>query len=322
MKSKKTRYIRSRARQTAGTPCVSRVSNSIFYHPVDPYPHAMHDHTRLEPTASLVMLWSKELYRTGSAARFYSLLDISAGEYLRQECERACPWYCEVLLNRKFWIRRLAGRFIRGAGQPCEVIIMAAGKSPLALELLDDCGDSVTSIIETDIHGMEEKQRLYERAAPEHAGKIRCVTADLSDIPGTLAAIRGSGRYDPAIPSCIVMEGISYYLTPDVLAGMAGHFGSRDGTNRIIFDYLLPCRLVPEERRQYPRGVWRAINRDCNPGGTTTYSGEELDTILSPAGCRHVVHHTMHDIERERTGTNRFFPSPADGWIRIAEGWL
>jgi hypothetical protein len=30
----------------------------------------------------------------------------------------------------------------------------------------------------------------------------------------------------------------------------------------------------------------------------------------------------MYDIERERTGTNRFFPMARDGWIRIAECWL
>jgi hypothetical protein len=293
-----------------------------FSPPVDPYSQAMDDHTRLEPTAALVMLWSRELYRTGSAARFFSLLDLSAGESLRQECERACPWYSEVFLNRKFWIRRLAGRFVSGVGQPCQIIIMAAGKSPLALELLDDCGDSIASVIETDIHGMQEKQRLYDNAAPEHAGKIRCVIADLSDISGTVAAVRGTGRYDPALPTCVVMEGISYYLPPAILSGMAAQFASPDSTNRIIFDYLLPCRLVPEERQKFPRGIWLTINRDCNPGGTTTYSGQELDNILATAGCSRVFHHTMHDIERERTGTNRFFPAPADGWIRIAEGWL
>lgn len=284
----------------------------------------MADPTRLGPTAALVMLWSRELFRTGSAARFYSLLDLQAGEKLRQECERACPWYGEVLLNRKFWIRRLAGRFAReaaGAGQACQVIIMAAGKSPLALELLDECSNAIASVIETDIHGMAEKQQLYKASAPHHAEKIRCVTADLSDQSGTMAAIRRTGRYDSSLPACIILEGVSYYLPPGVLSDMAAPFASQ-GKNRIIFDYLLPCRLVPEERRQYPRGVWRVINRSCNPGGTTTYSRQDLETLLAPAGCIRSVHHTMHDIERERTGTNRFFPGARDGWIQIAEGWL
>jgi hypothetical protein len=282
----------------------------------------MPDHARLEPTAALVMLWSRDLYQSGSAARFWSLLDLAEGEPLREACDRACPWYEQVTLNRKWSIRRLADAFILGAGAPCQVILPAAGKSPLALELLDDCRDRIASVIEIDIRGMEEKQRLYGRAVPEHADKIRCVTADLFDLPGTLAAVRRTGRYDPALPACIIPEGISYYIPPALLAQIATLFASGSRTNRILFDYLLPCRLVNPGRQQFPRGVWRVINRDCNQQQTVTYDPGELDTVLARAGCDRVIHHAMHDIERDRTGANRYFPAPADGWIQIAEGWL
>ncbi len=290
--------------------------------PADPHLSAMHDHARLEPTAALVMLWSRDLYRTGSAARFCSLLDLSAGEAMRTECDLACPWYNQVILNRKYWIRHLAETFVRGAGTPCQIMLPAAGKSPLALELLDTCGESIASVIEVDIRGMTEKARLYHEAAPNHAGKIRCVTADLFDLSGTAAAIRATGQYDPALPTCIIPEGISYYIPRSLLSQMAALFASDARTNRIIFDYMLPCRLVNGERQKYPRGVWRVINRDCNQQQTITYSPDEIEAALARAGCDRVVHYPMHDIEKLRTGTNRYFPSPPDGWIRIAEGRL
>src|SRR5512138_3113305 len=113
---------------------------------------------RLHPTAALVMLWSGDLYRTGRPARFRENLDLSAGLDLKQRCDRVCPWYHEVILNRKWLISRRAARFIRKAGTPCQVIIPAAGQSPLALELLDSCSGKITSVIETDVAGMEEKQ--------------------------------------------------------------------------------------------------------------------------------------------------------------------
>ena len=241
---------------------------------------------------------------------------------MRDACDRACPWYAQVTLNRKFWIRRLAGAFIKETGRPCQIILPAAGKSPLALELLDDCGDAIASVIEIDIRGMEEKAGLYRKAAPQHAEKIRCVTADLFDIPKTATAIGRTGIYDPKVTSCIIPEGISYYIPQNLLARMVSLFSTRDRTNRIIFDYMLPCRLVNEERRQYPRGVWRVINRDCNRNLTITYSPDELGDLLAHAGCIPVLHHSMHDIERHRTGTNTFFHAPADGWIQIAEGRL
>jgi hypothetical protein len=110
-----------------------------------PDPQSMAKPTNLEPTAALVMLWARGLYRTGSAARFCSCLDLTAGERMRWECEAVCPWYGEVILNRKWFIRHLAAGFIADACTPCQIVVPAAGKSPLALELLDACGDGIAS---------------------------------------------------------------------------------------------------------------------------------------------------------------------------------
>jgi len=282
----------------------------------------MEDHTRLEPTAALVMLWSEKLYRTGSAARFYSRLNLSEGMQMLSECDRACPWYHEVTINRKWFIRHLAGRFIRSTGGPCQLILPAAGKSPLALELLDDCGNAIVSVIEIDIRGMDEKERLYREIVPEYAHRIDCVAADLFDLPGTMNAIGKTGRYDPEIPSCVIPEGISYYLPPDKLAGIISLFASPVMMNRVIFDYMLPCRLVPAHRQKYPKGVWKIINRDCNPDGTVTYSNSEMKAMLEKAGCGHILHHSMHEIEYLRSGLNNYFPAVEDGWTLIAEGGL
>ncbi|MBA7479525.1 hypothetical protein ES707_14959 [subsurface metagenome] len=264
--------------------------------------------TNLEPTAALVMIWARDLYRTGSAARFYSCLDLTGGERMRQECETVCPWYGEVILNRKWFIRQLAAGFIAETPAPCQIVVPAAGKSPLALELLDACKDNIASVIEIDIAGMEEKQHLYEPPAPAHAGKIRCITADLSDLSGTAGAIADTGRYDPDLPTVVVVEGISYYVPPAVLSGIVSLFASPDRKNRAVLEYMLPCRLVGDERRGIPRGVWRIINRDCNPGRTVTYSPDEMEQALTRAGCDRVVQHPMHEIEFSRTGTNRYFP--------------
>jgi hypothetical protein len=282
----------------------------------------MEDHTKIEPTAALVMIWAREMYGTGSPGRFYSLLDLSAGEKMKAECDTACPWYNQVTLNRKWMIHRLAGNFIRDADGPCQVILPAAGKSPLALELLDDHNDRIRSVIEIDIRGMEEKKRLYEKAAPEFAGKICCVTADLFDLPGVLEAVKETGMYDPSLPTVIIPEGISYYIPPSLLSGVIGLFSSPDHRNTVIFDFMLPCRLVNEDRRKFPKGIWRVINDDCNPDGTVTYTPEEIEETLRSAGCTRIDLHSMHFIEKDRTGGNEFFMTVEDGWTVIAEGFL
>lgn len=268
------------------------------------------------------MLWARDMYTTGSAGRFYSNLDLFGGERMKKECDEACPWYNQVTLNRKWMIHRLAGKYIEDAGGPCQVILPAAGKSPLALELLDDHDDSIVSVIEVDISGMDEKKRLYERAAPEFAGKISCVKSDLFDLPGVMEAIGGTGMYDPDLPTVVIPEGISYYIPPNVLSGVIGLFSSPGHRNTVIFDFMIPCRLVNEDRRRFPKGIWHVINKDCDTNGTIVYTPGELEEMLESAGCTRTALHSMHGIEKERTGRNEFFPTVEDGWTMIAEGWL
>jgi len=276
----------------------------------------------LEPTAALVMDWAKDLYRTGNASAFCSHLDLSAGHRMRQECDEVCPWYPEVMMNRKWFIRHLASGMVSAAEGACQVIIIASGKSPLALELLEILPDKIATVIETDIAGMEEKQQIYRAVAPEASRKIRCVRADLYDHEGTEHAIVGTGEYNPDRPSVIVFEGISYYIPPTAASGILSRFASKSRQNTVILDSLLPCRLVREDRRYISRGIWDIIHRDCNFRNTITYSPGEMEAMLSFAGCDQVRHHAMHKMERLRTGRNQFFPTADDGWIKISTARL
>jgi O-methyltransferase involved in polyketide biosynthesis len=276
----------------------------------------------LEPTAALVMDWAKDLYLTGSAGAFVSHLDLSAGHRMRQECDAVCPWYSEVMMNRKWFIRHSTSVIIADLDDPCQVLILAAGKSPLALELLETCPDRIGAVIETDIAGMEEKKRIYQEVAPNAAKKIQCVYADLYDFAGTRTTIETTGTFDPDRPTIIVFEGISYYLPPTVSSSVLSQFSSETRQNAVILDSLLPCRLVREDRRYISRGIWGIIHRDCNFKKTVTYSPEEMDALLSSAGCDQVRQHAMDEMERLRIGKNQFFLSDRDCWIRISTARL
>lgn len=271
----------------------------------------------LEPTAALVMGWARDLYKTGCASRFCSRLDLSAGYRMKQECDSICPWYPEVMMNRKWFIRHLATEMLADSHDLCQVIILAAGKSPLALELLEIHPERIASVIETDIAWMEEKQEIYRSVAPGAAEKIRCLHADIYQSKETEQALYGTGMFDPEIPSIIVFEGISYYLSPAISSRILSLFSSESRQNRIILDSLLPCRLVRDDRRYISRGIWRVIHRDCNFRHTITYSPEEMAAMLSTAGCEEIRHHSMDEMERLRTGKSRYFPTGHDGWIRI-----
>lgn len=266
----------------------------------------------LEPTAALVMIWAKPLYESGMASRLVGSLDMSGGEELCRLSEELCPWYGEVIRDRKYFLPLLAGHYIKKAGR-CQVILPAAGMSPIALELIEDYGDHIAKAFEMDVAGMEDKQRLYEELFPGLRPGIEFLSADIRDkrMRGMLAK-RG---YDASVPSVIVLEGISYYLSRQELLDMAGMYRSPGHDNVIIIEYLMPCDEVTEERRYIPRNEFNAIKQYCHLSHIQTYTRDTLAETLGLHGGTVESHHTMRDMEQVRLGRLEYFKSPGDWWI-------
>ena len=269
---------------------------------------------KLHPTASLVTLWSLPLYAGAGAQvrEFLKILDLSSGEGLLRRCNDICDWYGEVILNRKHFIKRTAKGLIAGREGPVQIVILASGKSPLALELLVEEGSRISGVFEVDLAGMEEKARLYSRLLPPGAGMLRCLEADVagSDLAERLA----EGGFNPDAPAIFVMEGISYYLSEEDLGGIVSGFRS-GGRNRLILEYLVPCPEVRWERREIPRRIFSLIREEAGAGRITCYTRGELSALLEELGGRIVSTSSMAEMEQLRLGVNERFLKAEDGWI-------
>jgi O-methyltransferase involved in polyketide biosynthesis len=266
----------------------------------------------LDATAALVMAWASPLYEGGRVRDFFDELDLSKGEALLKRCEEVCPWYGEVILNRKHLISRLVGRELARAPEPCRVVVPAAGMSPLALEVLEEYPDSVTDVVEIDISGMAEKHALYEQVAPDLAGRIACVRADIT--APSLAPYAGNG------PVVLVVEGVSYYLGREALGGMISSFCSGNGRNVVVVEYLAPCQMVAQRRRSIPRSIFGSIRDACGLAPLSVYTPGGMASVLRDAGGRVDAHYSMATMERMRCGENHFFRSDEDGWIWCTKG--
>jgi len=266
----------------------------------------------LDATAALVMVWASPLYDGGRTRDFFDALNLSKGENLLRRCDEVCPWYGEVILNRKHQISRLVGRELARSPEPCRIVIPAAGMSPLALEVLEEYPDCVTDVVEIDISGMEEKHALYEQVAPDLAGRIACVRADIS--APSLA------RYGGREPVILVVEGVSYYIGREDLGGMISSFCSGNGKNVVVIEYLAPCQMVAPRRRSIPRSVFGSIREACGLAPFSVYTPGQMASVIRDAGGRVDTHYSMAAMERARCGENHFFRSDEDGWIWCTKG--
>ena len=275
---------------------------------------------RLDHTAALVTSWAAPLYEQGPTAAFVDQLDLSQGQELLARCHDVCPWYGEVIRDRKHFLRHLIQRELATRAQQCQVVIPAAGVSPLALELLLSQPDRVTKVIEVDIAGAAEKHRLYSAVAPHLANRIACITADITAAGFSAEMLEVEGGYQPDAPTIVLFEGISYYITEAQLRHAMGVFRSAQQQNLIILEHLLPCALVNEARRSIPSGIFRTIGTYAGLSNIRCYSPGDVESLFQSLRGSNVRHYSSTDMERLRNEKPRRFVEDGDGWIGCAVG--
>lgn len=264
----------------------------------------------LHATAALVMHWGYPAF-SGRAQKFADSLDLSAARDLISVCESCCPWYGEVIANRKAAIRHLALSFLSGTDDPVCILIPAAGWSPLALDLLDVSGGRI-QIIEIDIAGMEEKKELYRLIAPDVAPEIRCITADISCIDTITRYLPG-----PPVRLLVILEGITYFMDDGWALSVIERLSkSRAG---YIIEYLLPEELIHPDRSLIADHVFSTVRQACSCPPPARYSPRSLEEAAGRYGYFDVTTMTVREMERLRTGGNRYFPHDSDGWIAITQ---
>jgi len=275
---------------------------------------------KLDHTAALVTSWAAPLYAEGPTAAFVGQLDLSQGQELVARCHGICAWYGEVIRDRKHFLSRFIQKELATRAEQCQVVIPAAGVPPLALELLLSQRDRVKKVIEVDIAGTTEKHRLYSAVAPHLADRIACVTADITTAGFSAGMLETEGGYEPEVPTIVLFEGISYYITEAQLRRAMGVFRSARQQNMIVLEHLLPCALVNEARRSIPAAIFRTIGAYVGLAHIRCYSPRHTESLFQSVRCSEVQHYSSTDMERLRKGKLRRFVEDGDGWIGCAVG--
>ncbi|MFA6362053.1 class I SAM-dependent methyltransferase [Methanoregula sp.] len=279
----------------------------------------MTEHTNLYPvsdTAALVMLWAQEYYETKPVIGTYlSRLDLSRGRPLVERYNSICPWYPEVIINRKHFIKNTVEELMRNDAKRTIIVNLGAGFSPLALELSPLLCDRVR-FIEIDMSNMSHKHELYSELVPDRCGFISCIEADISDTAFLTETLRKE-MGDPARTRLIVvMEGLTYYIGKPAMERVLECLSHLAPDLAIIFEHLKPCRLVSEDRRFIPYGIFSHVRDYTSLDRMTTYSEDEIRAMLGPGfSCNYC---DMDTMETERTGSRRYFPAPDSGWLSCA----
>lgn len=263
-------------------------------------------------TAALVMLWADQYYQQNPLIREYlQRLDLEAGRGLFDRYNRVCPWYSEVIINRKHFISNTVRELVQSARGNVTIVNLGAGFSPLALELADLLAPGC-NVIEIDESGMDRKQEIYPDLIPDRCGYITSIKADITDCHA-LEHLLSQEKEGHLI---VVMEGLTYYIPREGMAGVLSALSGIPGEQSIVFEHLKPCRLVREERRFIPETIFSHVRDYTALDRMTTYTEGEIRAVLPPGFT--CSYYDMDEMEKRRNGACTWFPTPDSGWLSCA----
>lgn len=266
---------------------------------------------KISATSALVLNWTDyRIYQGPKVRKYIDALDLSEGkEMLGHFSELQHYMHTQTVSGRKFFMMKETTAFLsalRERGLSGQVIVPGAGIAPFSAaiaELFPDC-----KIWDIDLYSMNEKAALL---SPQF-DNIGFLTADLEDVPAWTGKLIEKG-FDTSVPSIMVLEGITYYLTKESLLKTLTWAASHG--MHVIGEFGLPPEEVHEKHRIFPELVFKTIANLTSHPGITFYSRAEFAKMLDIAGFRNKEMIPMRAMQIERTHSASPFEEENSCWI-------
>lgn len=278
----------------------------------------MMEKLRIDPTSALALKWGLKAFDPSMIEAFVKHIDFTSADKLYEECNSICNWYEEVILNRKHFISKTIEDQLKKDDKEYVIMNLAAGKSPLAIQLLTKNRDRISKVIEVDYSGMEEKQEIYDRYYPELSYKIKCITADITSDSFLIFIQQIIKEFFTGQPCIIILEGIIYYLKQEEFSKIINKFISPQKSNTLIVEYLLQDSLINEDRKDIPKKVFEKLKNELSLETISSYNRDSINQLFISTGGELISHKSLMDMEKERTGINKYFNGIEEGWIECS----
>lgn len=271
---------------------------------------------KLDPKSALFLEWGAKYYTGDKFQGYLTHLDLSAAEEVKNEFNSICNYFDEAFINREFMKENYIQTELGKSEQEHLIIILAAGKSPLSLELVQKYSSKINKILEIDVSGMDEKKEIYDIHYPDIAEKIKCITADFTSTPILEFMNNLLNEYYNNLPCIILLEGVSYLLTRDELEKIVSSFRSKNKNNTFILEYMLPSEQLSPERKDIPLKFVEKANKSS--AKANFLSDKSLSNMMKRFDAKLLQKDNLTNAERLRTGSNKYFPKPEDGWLECS----
>lgn len=243
------------------------------------------------------------VFQTAPARQYLQSVDLGIGADLYRRCRQIFSEYHQIIGFRKRFIVEQAENLVREHGI-AQVVILAAGLDPLGLELSHLYPQ--LPIFELDREHLAHKEQFIARLGLTH--NIRFVKHDLTE--GDLLARLQKAGYQPELPTVVVLEGITYYLSPATLNRIIATFARPNSF--YLMDWLLAKDAISQTAFQISEAVFGTI---VDTAQIYRFAGpHELQNL----GLKPLKIGNTYDLEKHYTDKNALFKTKKDAWIELA----
>ena len=163
---------------------------------------------------------------------------------------------------------------------------------------------------------MKLKNNLINSLLDTHS--ITCITGDLTDHNCIISNLLKHG-WNKNVPSLIIIEGLSYYLSESELYNIVNVFKTKNQHNHIILEYLLPNNQITKKWQAIAEYPFNLISKYNNLRSITRYNLSDISSQLKILDGKILNHYTMQHMEQSNILKNNVFDSKNPGWIEICE---
>lgn len=270
--------------------------------------------TPLSQTSALVLICDRDIsYQSPKSKEFLSYLDLSEGKKMYDKIKHLGPHVDEVIPNRKFLIHDYIGKILNDSKSPVQVLVMACGWDPIMVKMSEEFPEH--SFFGVDNESVQLQEKIIQEIMPQSS--VFYVQADITHVEYLIEKLSEKG-WKKDEPTCLVLEGISYYINPKRLWLMLSDFKKNVKAGCFICgDFLVDWRKqsISKISETLALTVFDMIKESCSQE-YYPYTTKKMQQNLEELNFDKVQFFTQDEIQKKRTGS--YFPwESGEGHIQL-----
>ena len=255
----------------------------------------------LSQTSALVLVCDQNTsYKNPKAKEFLSHLNLSEGQKMYNKVQHLKPYVDEIIPNRKFLIHSYIRKVLTRSKSPAQVLILGCGWDPILVEIGEEFPEH--SVFGVDSGSVEFQETLIKKMALQ--SPIFYLKANITNIKQLVQKLTKKG-WKKEKPTCIVVEGIIYYIPLEVFWNSLRELKQNIKADCFICgDFLIDGKKQKLSTVSQNLGstIFNMIKEACSQDYYST-TEEQVKKQLKRIGFSNIQFFTQADLQKKRKGT-------------------